>query len=79
MEELMNHESKAIDSSEAKPADLPAPVVPDELVNGEWHRRLVLPDRDGHLRLTPVRTARGGPAGSLSQLRFLDDKRRHSA
>jgi len=60
--------------------DAGAPVVPEELINGDWRRRLVLPDQDGQLRLTPVRTVRGGRPAPSTQVRYLDDKRRrHSA
>jgi|KBSSwiStaDraftv2_1062776.scaffolds.fasta_scaffold4530029_1 hypothetical protein len=59
--------------------DSPAPVVPDELIKGDWRRRLVLPNEDGQLRLTPVRTVRGAGNGPSTQIRFLDDNRRHSA
>ena len=79
MDDLVHGEPAAGDRTEDRPAGPPAPVIPDELVKGEWHRRLVLPNQDGQLRLTPVRTARGSPPPSPSQTRFLDDKRRHSA
>lgn len=59
--------------------DAPAPVVPDELIKGDWRRRLVLPNEDGQLRLTPVPTARGTAGGPPTQIRYLDDNRRHSA
>ena len=59
--------------------DAGAPVVPDELVKGDWSRRLVLPNQDGKLRLTSVKTVRGGRPAPSTQIRYLDDKRRHSA
>jgi hypothetical protein len=54
-------------------------VVPDELVKGDWRRRLVLPNQDGKLRLTSVKTVRGGRPAPSTQIRYLDDKRRNSA
>ncbi len=59
--------------------DAGAPVVPEELIKGDWRRRLVLPNQEGQLRLTPVRTVRGGRPAPSTQVRYLDDKRRHSA
>lgn len=59
--------------------DAPAPIVPDELIKGDWRRRLVLPNEHGQLRLTPVRTVRGVGGGPSTRIRFLDDNRRHSA
>ncbi len=59
--------------------DAMAPVVPDELLKGDWRRRLVLPNHDGQLRLTPVMTGRHTRPTPSTQIRYLDDKRRHSA
>jgi hypothetical protein len=59
--------------------DPTAPVVPDELIQGDWRRQLVLPNQDGQLRLTPVKTVRHGRPTPSTQIRYLDDKRRHSA
>jgi hypothetical protein len=56
-----------------------APVIPDEFINGDWHRRLVLPNQDGQLRLTPVRTARHDHPEESTRIRYLDHKQRHSA
>jgi hypothetical protein len=55
------------------------PVVPEELIKGDWRRRLVLPNQDGQLRLTPVRTVRGGRTAPSTQIRYLDDKRRRNS
>ena len=71
-----------VEDMEAAPESAPdaqAPVVPDELIKGDWRRRLVLPNENGQLRLTPVRTARGTSGGASTQIRFLDNNRRHSA
>lgn len=59
--------------------DAGAPMVPDELIKGDWRRRLVLPNQDGKLRLTSVKTVRGGRTAPSTQIRYLDDKRRNSA
>lgn len=56
-----------------------APVVPDELIKGDWRRRLVLPNQDGQLRLTSVKTVRGGRSAPSTQIRYLDDKRRRNS
>ncbi|HEY9518876.1 MAG TPA: hypothetical protein VIQ98_06430 [Gemmatimonadales bacterium] len=56
-----------------------APVVPEELIKGDWRRRLVLPNQDGQLRLTPVKTVRGGRSAPSTQIRYLDDKRRRNS
>ena len=56
-----------------------APVVSDELIEGDWHRRLVLPDQDGQLRLTPVKPVRHARPTPSTQIRYLDDQRRQSA
>ena len=56
-----------------------APVVPEELIKGDWSRRLVLPNQDGQLRLTPVKTVRGGRSAPSTQIRYLDDKRRRNS
>ena len=56
-----------------------APVVPEELIKGDWRRRLVLPNQDGQLRLTSVKTVRGGPSAPSTQIRYLDDKRRRNS
>ncbi|HZM26186.1 MAG TPA: hypothetical protein VFB89_02415 [Gemmatimonadales bacterium] len=79
MNELLNHEPGEVDDSLESPADATAPVVPDELIKGDWHRRLVLPDQHGHLRLTPVKTSRGPRAGPATRIRYLDDPQRNSA
>jgi hypothetical protein len=79
MNEVLNHETAEADGSLENPADATAPVVPDELIKGDWHRRLVLPDRHGHLRLTPVKTSRGARAGPATRFRYLDDPQRNSA
>jgi hypothetical protein len=54
-------------------------VVPEELIKGDWRRRLVLPNQDGKLRLTPVKTVRGGRPAPSTQIRYLDDKRRRNS
>jgi hypothetical protein len=54
-------------------------VVPEELIKGDWRRRLVLPNQDGQLRLTPVKTVRGGRSAPSTQIRYLDDKRRRNS
>ena len=59
--------------------DAGAPVVPEELIKGDWRRRLVLPNQDGQLRLTSVRTVRGGRAAPSTLIRYLDDKRRRNS
>jgi hypothetical protein len=81
MNEVPNHEPAEADPDPSleSPADATAPVVPDELIKGDWHRRLVLPDRHGHLRLTPVKTARGARDGPATGIRYLDDPQRNSA
>jgi len=61
------------------PADAVAPVIPDELIKGDWHRCLVLPNQEGRLRLTAVRTARNDHPEESGRIRFLDHKQRHSA
>jgi len=62
-----------------KPLEGVAPVIPDELIKGEWHRRLVLPNQDGRLRLTPIRKPQDDTPADSTRTRYLDDKRRHSA
>ena len=79
MNEVLNHESAEAEDSLEGQADATAPVVPDELIKGDWHRRLVLPDRNGHLRLTPVKTSRGARGGPATRIRYLDDPQRNSA
>jgi len=59
--------------------DSGAPVVPEELIKGDWRRRLVLPNQDGQLRLTSVKTVRGGRHAPSTQVRYLDDKRRRNS
>lgn len=59
--------------------DAGAPVVPEELIKGDWRRRLVLPNQNGQLRLTSVKTVRGGPSVPSTQIRYLDDKRRRNS
>ena len=49
--------------------------VADEVTEGSWHRRLVLPNQDGQLRLTPVKTVRTGPGTDTQNIRYLDDER----
>jgi hypothetical protein len=66
-------------SAPAEPLEGVAPVIPDELIKGEWHRRLVLPNQDGRLRLTPVRKPQEDAPADSTRIRYLDDKRRHSA
>lgn len=79
MNEMLNHEPAEADPSLESPADATAPVVPDELIKGDWHRRLVLPDQHGHLRLTPVKTVRGARGVPATRIRYLDDPQRNSA
>ena len=67
------------DSVRELQGDAVAPVIPDELINGDWSRRLVLPKQHGQLRLTSVTTTHGSRADDPSQIRFLDPKQRHSA
>ena len=62
-----------------EPTEGVAPVIPDELIKGDWHRRLVLPNQDGRLRLTPVRTPRDDTPVDPTRMRYLDNKRRHRA
>ena len=59
--------------------DAGAPVVPEELIKGDWRRRLVLPNQDGQLRLTSVKTVRGSRSAPSTQIRYLDDKRRRNS
>ena len=79
MRDDVNDEVGAGDTAQNGLPDGAAPVIPDELITGNWRRRLVLPDEDGQLRLTPVRTVRGVGNQSSNQIRYLDDNRRHSA
>jgi hypothetical protein len=79
MNQEKNPEPTAGETAAEPRGDVAAPVVPDELINGDWRRRLVLPNQDGQLRLTPVRTVRNGRPAPSTHIRYLDDKRRHSA
>ena len=79
MRDDMNDEAGAGDTAPNGLPDGAAPVIPDEFITGNWRRRLVLPDEDGQLRLTPVRTVRGVGSQPSNQIRYLDDNRRHSA
>lgn len=79
MKPVKNFEPAEMATTPEPTTDTMAPVVPDELITGDWRRRLVLPNQDGQLRLTPVKTVRNGRPPSSTQIRYLDDKRRHSA
>lgn len=59
--------------------DSGAPVVPEELIKGDWRRNLVLPNKDGQLRLTSVKTVRGERSAPSTQIRYLDHKRRRNS
>lgn len=75
----MKEEPTIAGTDEENPDVAVAPEIPEELIKGDWRRRLVLPNQDGQLRLTSVKTVRRGRTGDPTQIRFLDDKRRHSA
>lgn len=79
MERVTNTEPAETAPTPEPTTDAMAPVVPDELIKGDWRRRLVLPNQDGQLRLTPVKTVRHARPTPSTQIRYLDDKRRHSA
>lgn len=79
MDAERSHEPGDADSAREHAADATAPVIPDELIKGDWRRSLVLPDQDGQLRLTPVKPVQRGRGGPSTQIRYLDEKQRHSA
>lgn len=79
MSDVLNDESAETSSAPENPGAVTAPVLPDELINGDWSRSLVLPNRDGQLRLTSVKSMRRGSGAPSTQIRYLDEKQRHSA
>ena len=79
MNDVQNDESADTYSARENPGAVTAPVLPDELIKGDWSRSLVLPDRDGQLRLTPVKPVRRVRGAPSTQIRYLDEKQRHSA